>query len=182
MKKRTFLLAAVLLTGAGCLGAGAKITTFEECAKAGNPVMESYPRQCRAGGETFVEAVAPTPEPEPQPQPEPEPQPAPEPAPQPEAATLGKPVTLKIGASAAFAGGLKVTLKSIDDSRCPKDVQCIWAGELAAVISVEFASSGEPAIDLRLGATIEPKGVAYGYAYTLKSITETSATLVVTKQ
>ena len=32
---------------------------FEECANAGNPVMESYPRQCRAkDGRTFVEDVA----------------------------------------------------------------------------------------------------------------------------
>lgn len=180
MKKRTLALAVMLLVGAGC--AKAEITSFEECAAAGNPVMESYPRQCRADGQTFVETVAPAPEPVPQPAPEPapEPQPAPEPAPQPEAATLGKPVTLKVGASAAFADGLKVTLKSIDDSRCPKDVQCVWAGELAAVISA--AASGEPAIDLRLGAMIEPKGVAYGYAYALKSITETSATIVVTKQ
>lgn len=34
------------------------ITTFEECAQAGNPVMESYPRQCRtADGKTFTEEV-----------------------------------------------------------------------------------------------------------------------------
>jgi hypothetical protein len=31
-----------------------KISTFEECVAAGNPVMESYPRQCRAGNMTFV--------------------------------------------------------------------------------------------------------------------------------
>ncbi|MDP3962428.1 MAG: Gmad2 immunoglobulin-like domain-containing protein [bacterium] len=33
------------------------ITTFAECVAAGNPVMESYPRQCRADGETFVEEI-----------------------------------------------------------------------------------------------------------------------------
>jgi hypothetical protein len=33
------------------------ITTFEECANAGNPIMESYPRQCRADGKTFVEKI-----------------------------------------------------------------------------------------------------------------------------
>ena len=33
------------------------ITSFEECVAAGNPVMESYPRQCRANGQTFVEEV-----------------------------------------------------------------------------------------------------------------------------
>lgn len=33
------------------------ITNFEECVKAGNPVMESYPRQCNAQGQTFAEDV-----------------------------------------------------------------------------------------------------------------------------
>lgn len=35
----------------------AQITNFMECANAGNPVMESYPRQCRAGDETFIENI-----------------------------------------------------------------------------------------------------------------------------
>lgn len=37
--------------------AEANITDFESCVAAGNPVMESYPRQCRANGETFVEDI-----------------------------------------------------------------------------------------------------------------------------
>lgn len=33
-----------------------KITNFEQCALAGYPVMESYPRQCTVpGGDFFVE-------------------------------------------------------------------------------------------------------------------------------
>lgn len=35
------------------------VNSFEECEAAGNPVMESYPRQCRsASGELFVEEIA----------------------------------------------------------------------------------------------------------------------------
>ncbi|HII71211.1 TPA: hypothetical protein HA265_00470 [Candidatus Woesearchaeota archaeon] len=34
-----------------------KITGFDECIAAGYPVMESYPRQCRAGDTTFTEAA-----------------------------------------------------------------------------------------------------------------------------
>jgi hypothetical protein len=34
-----------------------KITSFEECVKAGNPVMESYPRQCTDGTNTFTEEI-----------------------------------------------------------------------------------------------------------------------------
>lgn len=33
------------------------ITNFEECAAAGNPIMESYPRQCAANGQTFTEEI-----------------------------------------------------------------------------------------------------------------------------
>ena len=35
-----------------------EITSFEECVAAGNPVMESYPRQCRTeDGNLFVEEI-----------------------------------------------------------------------------------------------------------------------------
>lgn len=35
-----------------------QITSFEQCAAAGNPVMESYPRQCRTqDGKHFVEQI-----------------------------------------------------------------------------------------------------------------------------
>lgn len=33
------------------------VTNFDECVDAGNPVMESYPRQCRADDRTFVENI-----------------------------------------------------------------------------------------------------------------------------
>lgn len=35
-----------------------EINSFEECLRAGYPVMESYPRQCRAGDKLFVEEIA----------------------------------------------------------------------------------------------------------------------------
>lgn len=33
----------------------AAITNFDECVAAGNPVMESYPEQCHADGQTFAD-------------------------------------------------------------------------------------------------------------------------------
>jgi hypothetical protein len=33
------------------------ISNFEECAQAGNPIMESYPRRCTAEGITFTEKI-----------------------------------------------------------------------------------------------------------------------------
>jgi hypothetical protein len=42
----------------------AVITNFDECVAAGNPVMESYPRQCRTtDGRLFVEEIANMPDP-----------------------------------------------------------------------------------------------------------------------
>ena len=35
----------------------ATVASFDECVAAGNPVMESYPRQCRAGDQLFVEDI-----------------------------------------------------------------------------------------------------------------------------
>ncbi len=33
------------------------ITNFDDCAAAGYPVMESYPRRCTADGQTFTEII-----------------------------------------------------------------------------------------------------------------------------
>ncbi|MBI4120757.1 MAG: hypothetical protein HY457_00675 [Parcubacteria group bacterium] len=36
---------------------GVAIANFEDCVAAGNPIAESYPRQCRANGKMFVENI-----------------------------------------------------------------------------------------------------------------------------
>lgn len=169
MKKSALLLSALLLVGAGCLRARAVITNFEECAAAGNPVMESYPRQCRADGTTFVEVAAMPPEAQPKPAPEPLPEPG-----LPEGA-----VELKVGASAKVDERLTLTLLAVDDSRCPKGVQCVWAGELAARVGVSVSGPDGGSLELRLGQAIASEGVAYGYGIRLAAITETSAAFVV---
>lgn len=33
------------------------VNSFEECVKAGNLVLESYPRQCKSGGKSFTEVL-----------------------------------------------------------------------------------------------------------------------------
>ncbi|OGG45392.1 hypothetical protein A2673_01215 [Candidatus Kaiserbacteria bacterium RIFCSPHIGHO2_01_FULL_50_13] len=64
MKNIFIVLAVILVLATGVMwlknrGAesAAMVTTFEECVARGNPVMESYPRQCRHGGELFVENI-----------------------------------------------------------------------------------------------------------------------------
>lgn len=36
----------------------ASVSNFQECAAAGYPVMESYPRRCTANGQTFTEIIS----------------------------------------------------------------------------------------------------------------------------
>ena len=63
MKKVSFIIFVILIiVGFGVSWKITKkevslVTNFEECVALGNPVMESYPRQCRAGNKTFVEDI-----------------------------------------------------------------------------------------------------------------------------
>lgn len=171
MNPRRLLVALVLLVGAGC-ASPAKITNFEECAAAGNPVMESYPRQCRADGQTFVEEVSAPTEPTPD---------APGDLVLTPAAEYGKPVTIEDGGSAVFADGLQVTVLGIDDSRCPADVQCVWAGELAPKLSVMLLDSADAPVEVALGTLTRKEAQALGRAFTLADATEESVTIVVAR-
>jgi hypothetical protein len=56
MKKILLGLIFMMLAVAACTSSS-EITNFEECEAAGNPIMESYPRQCAANGETFTEEI-----------------------------------------------------------------------------------------------------------------------------
>ncbi len=61
---KIFFFIVFLLLAAGCAQVEEPITSFEECIAAGNPAMESYPRQCRANGQTFTEVVTAPDEPD----------------------------------------------------------------------------------------------------------------------
>jgi hypothetical protein len=52
--KKILLFGFVLIFLIGC---SSQITDFESCIAAGNPAMESHPRQCAANGQTFVEQL-----------------------------------------------------------------------------------------------------------------------------
>lgn len=154
MKKRALAFAVLLLVGAGCVKT--EIASFEQCAAAGNPVMESSPRQCRANGKTYYETI-----------------PAPPPTTETETATL------TVGAPPTWLRGLVLQLKSIDDSRCPKDVQCVWAGELAAVLDVRLDSPAATSLEIRLGQLTKPEAEAFGTGIKLVAIDEASVTVSV---
>ncbi|MDB5204518.1 MAG: hypothetical protein JWP09_546 [Candidatus Taylorbacteria bacterium] len=86
------------------------------------------------------------------------------------------PFPLNIGDKVSFSDTLTVTLKSVEDSRCKPNVQCIWAGELSPILLVGKAQS-----EVRLG-TATKKSVTFGnYTFTLTDATATTATIIVKK-
>lgn len=93
--------------------------------------------------------------------------------------SFGSATMLSIGKPLEFEDGLRVTLMKINDSRCPKDVQCIWQGELSPVIEL---SSGtlDTSSTITLGTERTQSTIVGSYVVKLVSATETTATVVVT--
>lgn len=53
------LLIGIILIS-GCVRQTAEINSFDDCANAGYPILESYPRQCKTpDGRTFTEKLTP---------------------------------------------------------------------------------------------------------------------------
>ncbi len=55
--KRIFIWLVLLIVFFTACTQVKQINSFEEGVAAGNPAMESYPRQCSANGQTFVEEI-----------------------------------------------------------------------------------------------------------------------------
>jgi hypothetical protein len=51
------LILALFIVGCTTTIEENNITSFEECVKAGNPIMESYPAKCSDGKNTFTEEI-----------------------------------------------------------------------------------------------------------------------------
>jgi hypothetical protein len=108
---------------------------------------------------------------------------------------LNQEFDLKVGQVATVEGtGLKIGLTSVrEDSRCPEDVTCIWAGNAKVAFSLQKGKSKSAPVELNTG--IDPRRHSYmGYEVRLvglrpnpKSKTTLDkkryvATLIVSKQ
>ena len=95
-------------------------------------------------------------------------------------ATFGSTTLLSTGRSMTFEDGLRATLTTIGDSRCPKDVQCIWQGELSPVLELSEGALDVPAT-VTLGTERTRSATAGPYAVTLVDATAATATFVIAK-
>ena len=90
--------------------------------------------------------------------------PAPGPAatPPPDAVrSLGYPFRISVGETVTFDGEiLTVTYERlVEDSRCPEDVQCVWAGN--GRILLGLAKAGSDGVGLELNTMLEPRSGRY---------------------
>jgi len=95
-------------------------------------------------------------------------------------ADFGQPQTWAVGETRTFDDGLAVTLDRIDDSRCKPDVQCIWAGELAPVLTLRGGGL-DGTRTVSLGTTRTSRAQVDEYALELQSATEATATITITR-
>ena len=67
--------------------------------------------------------------------------------------------------------GLRIKfLELVEDSRCPTDTNCVWAGN--AKIKVRVRTNHGPARTLTLNSTLQPQTVSYaGYEFRLAGLT-----------
>ncbi len=84
-------------------------------------------------------------------------------------ARLGEEISLSIGETAAISGeDLTIAFRGVpEDSRCARDVTCVWAGQ--ARCAVDVTTSGETtSLDLiQPGLTDDPVAVEHGgYVFT----------------
>ncbi len=75
--------------------------------------------------------------------------------------TDATPFTLQPGQSATLADASRLQyLRLLEDSRCPPDVQCVWAGD--AVISLQWTPASGGAQEFKLHSGLDPRSQAVG--------------------
>jgi hypothetical protein len=89
---------------------------------------------------------------------------------------LGQPVELRPGNSARLADGLEVRFDGVrSDSRCPSDVQCVWAGDATVAISV--MPPGDRRVERELHTQLDAtETVVNDYTIKLRALTPSPRT------
>lgn len=79
-------------------------------------------------------------------------------------------ISVKVNNEVSARGGVRVKfIELVDDSRCPKDVNCVWAGN--AEIKVRVTKNGRSKV-LSLNSNIEPQSAIFaGYRFRLVGLT-----------
>ncbi len=92
---------------------------------------------------------------------------------------LGDEVVLAVGESARFAGdGLEIVFVAVtEDSRCARDVTCIWEGRVVAAVEVTIGDEAQSLDLVQSGLTDQPASVkfqGYRFSFTVEPYPETA--------
>jgi hypothetical protein len=81
-------------------------------------------------------------------------------------AVVGKPFELKVGAVSELPDGARMRFERVaDDSRCPMDVMCVWAGDATLAITLTPSKGSAESRELHT----QPSGSQISYSnYTIK--------------
>ena len=77
-------------------------------------------------------------------------------------AEAGREFDISVGQEAQVRG-TPLTIRFIrisEDSRCPSDVQCVWAGN--AIVRLGLSATGIAGDEVSLNTTLDPKSANYG--------------------
>ena len=75
-------------------------------------------------------------------------------------AVAGKPFELKAGATASLPNGARLTFEEVnEDSRCPADAQCIWAGDAVVTVTLKTPKASAEKHQLHM----QPSGSRISY-------------------
>ena len=86
-------------------------------------------------------------------------------------ASLGQEFSLAIGQKAQITGeNLEIRFKEVsEDSRCARDVECIWAGRVVCLLEITQDGVLKEIMLTQLGLTDQPAQESHqGYSYTFK--------------
>lgn len=84
-------------------------------------------------------------------------------------AQVNRQVKVKINQQKTVAGKLSIKVVSIEDSRCPRGTQCVWAGNAKVRIRVKNANGAAQVFDLN--TNMQPENVRFaGYRISLTDV------------
>ena len=94
-------------------------------------------------------------------------------------AQFNQAITLRLNDKITFSDDLDILLKEINDSRCPKDVQCFWEGELRGTFRLSGGKLTIADKEIYLGTVNNKSVVLDGYTFILNYATTTTVNIIV---
>jgi hypothetical protein len=90
----------------------------------------------------------------------------------PDRVALDRPFELRVGeAVVVFPDGVRISFQEVrNDSRCPIDVQCVWAGDAEVVLQVETSPEDREEVTLHTDGSSQTTADVLGHRIELRRL------------